>query len=87
MSCLEIVFAAKVASGALRGYAEGKPRWLGEQEVRLKIGAFGQKVLDDYFMLEVSRREPDLPGAFEREVGRSGSLSDWLAEEQQHAPL
>jgi ADP-ribose pyrophosphatase YjhB (NUDIX family) len=53
-SCLDIVFCAEVVGGTLRSSVEGKARWLEEPEVRLKMSACGQKLLDDYLHLSAS---------------------------------
>jgi hypothetical protein len=49
-SALDIVFHVDVLGGELRSTIEGKPNWLGESDVRTKMGPLYQRMLNDYLL-------------------------------------
>jgi ADP-ribose pyrophosphatase YjhB (NUDIX family) len=56
MSTVSFVYQAQVVGGTLRGSAEGKPSWLHETELRKRIDAHSQIILNDYLRYRAQRQ-------------------------------
>ena len=59
VSCLVVAFGAEVVGGALRGSGEGKPGWVEEREVRARMGALDQRILETFLTRGPSRAHLD----------------------------
>lgn len=48
MSTVSCVYAASIVGGALRSSCEGRPCWLSEGELRMRLSQHSRGILDDY---------------------------------------
>jgi ADP-ribose pyrophosphatase YjhB (NUDIX family) len=56
MSTVSNVYYAEVTGGALRDNKEGRPCWLHEEELRMRLSTHSQQILDDYLCYRMQRR-------------------------------
>jgi ADP-ribose pyrophosphatase YjhB (NUDIX family) len=56
MSTVSSVYAAEVLSGALRPSCEGRPCWLAEEELRMRLTDHSRGILDDYLRYNAEQK-------------------------------
>ena len=57
MSTISCVYAATVVGGSLRTSCEGRPCWMDEEELRMRLSRHSTGILDDYLRYQVQRNK------------------------------
>lgn len=57
MSTISCVYAAKVVGGTLHSSCEGRPCWMHEKELRMRLSEHSRGILDDYLCHCVQQNE------------------------------